>query len=365
MLSLLAAPVFCQKSNFRPPKDGENIVPNGGFEVWAEAPIGWFYKGSHFGQVMKYWYSATTSSPDAYGPKVKVPADWQEKGFGEQKPRSGRSMTGITVFGCENGKPHCREYLQVQLAEPLVPGQFYEVEFWATHLARSLQIDQIGVLFSLEAIERKTDELLIFEPQVKTDQILVGTGGKWKRVRKTFRATDESEFLTLGNFADDAHTRSTAYRSDCFNYAYYYIDDVSVRKIPPFLPPPVKQDDLTLIPLTKGDTVQLRNIYFEFDRAELMPRSFVELNKLLKIMRGQPRLSVEIVGHTDSQGDDGYNLDLSKRRARAVVDFLVENRIDRRRLRTRGEGERQPIAENKSDLGRSLNRRVEFVVLEN
>ena len=62
----------------------QNIVPNPGFERYANAPIGWAYKGSYFGEVMKYWFSATTASPDVYGPNVKVPADWADKGFGDQ-----------------------------------------------------------------------------------------------------------------------------------------------------------------------------------------------------------------------------------------------------------------------------------------
>ncbi len=365
LVCFFATSVFSQKSTFRPPKDGENIVPNGGFELYSAAPIGWFYKGVHFGQVMKYWYSITTSSPDVYGPKVKVPTDWAEKGFGNQKSHGGQSFAGLTLFGCLNGKPHCREYIQVQLAEPLVPGQYYEVEFWTTHLARSLQINNLGVLFSNEPIERKTDEVLIFSPQIRAENIIAATGGKWKKISKRFRATDESEYLAIGNFFDDPNTQSMPYRADCYNYAYYYIDDVLVKKIPPYLPPPVKSDDLTKLDLKTGDTVRLRNIYFEFDRAELMPRSFVELNKLLKIMLLNPKLSVEIVGHTDSDGSDIYNLDLSKRRARTVVNFLVENKIGQKRLKMRGEGERVPVADNETDAGRAVNRRVEFVVLEN
>ena len=108
----------------------------------------------------------------------------------------------------------------------------------------------------------------------------------------------------------------------------------------------------------------LKNIYFEFDKDELMPRSYVELGKLLKIMRDNPKLVIEIVGHTDALGDDAYNNDLSKRRAESVVKFLADNKISKSRLRASGAGERQPIAPNDTEEGRAKNRRVEFVVVK-
>ncbi|MDO8971560.1 MAG: OmpA family protein, partial [Saprospiraceae bacterium] len=113
-----------------------------------------------------------------------------------------------------------------------------------------------------------------------------------------------------------------------------------------------------------GKTIPLKNIYFEFDKDELMPRSFVELNKLLKIMRANPKLVIEIVGHTDALGDDAYNLELSRRRALSVVQFLQENKINKNRLRSHGEGESKPVASNETEEGRAQNRRVEFVVVK-
>jgi outer membrane protein OmpA-like peptidoglycan-associated protein len=345
-------------------KQVSNIVPNPGFERYASPPIGWSYKGAFFGEVVKYWFSATTASPDIYGPEVRVPMDWAEKGFGQQKPHSGKSMAGLTLYGCTNGKPHCREYVEIQLAEPLVIGQAYHVEFWVTHLAKSLQINNLGAYFSVSEIKRTTDEVLVRDAQVSAKNIVAAPGGKWVKVSGQFVAKYEAEYILIGNFSDDFNTLNVAPSDDCFNYAYYYLDDVLVKKIPPFLPVPVKPDDLSRQKLEPGKVIQLKNIYFEFDKDELMPRSFVELNKLLKIMRDNPKLVIEIVGHTDALGDDAYNLDLSRRRALAVVNFLMENKINKNRLRSHGEGETKPIATNETDEGRAQNRRVEFVVVK-
>lgn len=341
----------------------QNIVPNPGFERFANPPIGWSYKGAYFGQVMKYWFSATTSSPDVYGPGVKVPRDWADKGFGDQKPHGGSGMAGLTLYGCTNGKPHCREYIEIQLAEPLVTGQTYLVEFWTTHLKRSLQINNLGAHFTEKRIERKAEEFLEVSAQFSAKDIVEAPDGKWVKVSGTFQADKEYEYLVLGNFSDDAHTEIKQYRKDCFNYAYYYIDDVLVKKVPPILTVPVKPDDLTRQALEPGKPILLKNIYFEFDKDELMPRSFVELNKLLTIMRENPHLVIEIIGHTDNIGDDDYNKFLSRSRAKSVIFFLLESKIAPDRLRYRGAGEKQPIATNDTEEGRAQNRRVEFVVV--
>lgn len=348
----------------KPPAAGTNIVPNPGFERFANPPIGWTYSGADFGRVVKYWFSATTASPDVYGPGVRVPADWAEKGFGRQTPRSGRAMAGLTLFGCTNGKPHCREFVEIQLAEPLVIGQTYYVEFWVCPMQRSLHIANLGAYFSVSEIRRLTDEVLVREAQVRADNLLTAPLGKWIKISGYFQAKYEAEFIVIGNFTEDADTPSLATGDDAYNYAYYYVDDVLVRKSPPYLPVPVKSDDLRRQALEPGKTIQLKNIYFEFDRDELMPRSYVELNKLLELMRANPRLVIEVVGHTDSLGSDDYNLDLSRRRAEAVVNFLRANKIAAARLRFRGEGEARPIASNDTDEGRAQNRRVEFVVVK-
>jgi OmpA-OmpF porin, OOP family len=350
----LANPVFAQ----------QNIVPNPGFERFANAPIGWSYKGSYFAQVVKYWRSATTASPDVYGQGVQVPQDWREKGFGRQKPHGGKSMAGLTLYGCENGKPHCREYIEIQLSEPLVENQWYAVEFWAAHLDKSLQINNIGAYFSVSEIKRTTDEVLIRNAQFAALEPVRAPNGRWVKISGQFQAKYEGEYLLIGNFSSDEQTKTEVPSADSYNYAYYYIDDVLVKKIPPFLPVPVKSDDITLQKLEPGKAIRLKNIYFEFDKDELMPRSHVELDKLVRILKDNPRINIEIVGHTDALGENNYNQDLSKRRAESVVQYLIQQKIAKSRLRARGEGEASPIAPNDTDEGRAQNRRVEFVVLK-
>ena len=341
----------------------ENIIPNPSFELYSSPPIGWFYKGEHFTNVMKYWSSASNASPDVFGPKVRVPAHWEEKGFGKQTPRTGLSMVGITTYGCGQGKPHCREYIQIQLSEPLVLGQSYLAEMWVSSLPKSIRNNNLGFYFSKEKIEDITDGLLSYSPQVKADEVLE-SGSRWQKLSGKFIADSEAEYLVIGNFLPDSLTLTKPGNNGTLPFGYYYIEDVLVKKIQPILPIPVPDDDLTNVKLEPGKAVPLRDIYFELDRSELMPRSYVELKKLLKIMRQNPQLSIEVCGHTDSVGDNEYNQSLSEKRAKAVADYLVGNGIPNARTRFKGCGSAQPVADNNTPQGRQMNRRVEFIVLQ-
>jgi outer membrane protein OmpA-like peptidoglycan-associated protein len=110
--------------------------------------------------------------------------------------------------------------------------------------------------------------------------------------------------------------------------------------------------------------ITLHGIYFDFDKATIKPESRPALEEAAQILKDNPTIKVEIQGHTDSKGSDAYNLKLSTKRAQAVVNYLVQNLgIDVSRLTARGYGESHPVADNETEEGRSLNRRVEFVIL--
>ncbi len=113
-----------------------------------------------------------------------------------------------------------------------------------------------------------------------------------------------------------------------------------------------------------GESFVLKNILYDYDRATLRPASIEELDKLYEIMIGLPNLKVEISSHTDSDGSDSYNKNLSERRAKSVVDYLINKGINKNRLIASGYGEEQPITTNDTDEGKQLNRRTEFKVLE-
>jgi outer membrane protein OmpA-like peptidoglycan-associated protein len=114
----------------------------------------------------------------------------------------------------------------------------------------------------------------------------------------------------------------------------------------------------------EGMSITLRGIYFDYNKATIKPESQAALGDAAKILQDNPSIRVEIQGHTDSDGSDSYNLQLSDRRAQSVVTYLIQNyAINPSRLTGKGYGEGNPVASNDTPEGKALNRRVEFVVL--
>jgi len=115
--------------------------------------------------------------------------------------------------------------------------------------------------------------------------------------------------------------------------------------------------------ITEGKLVSY-GIYFDVNMDVVKPESYGTLNEIAKVLTENPNVRVKIVGHTDSDGADPANLDLSKRRGASVKDELVKNfGINASRLESDGLGETKPIAPNDTPVNKALNRRVEFIKL--
>ncbi|HOF08168.1 MAG TPA: OmpA family protein, partial [Bacteroidales bacterium] len=121
--------------------------------------------------------------------------------------------------------------------------------------------------------------------------------------------------------------------------------------------------DIKLKKVAAGAEIVLNNIFFDFNKATLRPESKTELKNVIEFLQQNPSVTIEISGHTDNVGSYEYNQSLSERRAKAVVDYLVEQGIPLSRLVYKGYSFSKPIASNDTEEGRQLNRRVEFKIL--
>lgn len=128
-------------------------------------------------------------------------------------------------------------------------------------------------------------------------------------------------------------------------------------------PSSVFRKNISMQAIEVNAAITLKNIQFAFNSYELEPVSKIELNKLLQLLRENPTLRVRINGHTDNKGSQAINQPLSAKRAKAVVDYLLSNGIQKSRLESRGYGDAQPIADNTTEEGRALNRRTEVQVI--
>ncbi|MBC8321894.1 MAG: OmpA family protein [Bacteroidetes bacterium] len=117
-----------------------------------------------------------------------------------------------------------------------------------------------------------------------------------------------------------------------------------------------------LSPFTKGNQLIMNNVYFKFNQYELLPSSYIELDKLVEILVQYPTSNIEITGHTDSIGNIDYNMELSMKRAVSVGNYLIKNGIEGKRLEFKAMGSSRPVAPNEFEQGRAKNRRTEISI---
>ncbi len=129
--------------------------------------------------------------------------------------------------------------------------------------------------------------------------------------------------------------------------------------------PKITDDNLTVSSFKDGEEYEpfvMKTLHFDHNSDRIRSESFFDLERLAKMLQQHPNRKLSIEGHTDSVGSDSDNLDLSKRRANSVREFLISKGVNSSKLASEGFGETKPKATNATEMGRQLNRRVEFVV---
>ena len=143
----------------------------------------------------------------------------------------------------------------------------------------------------------------------------------------------------------------------------FYSENFKLDEKGTLLKPVLK--DIAMHTIKFGETVILKNIFFETAKFDLKPESQIELNKLIELLNKNPKMKIEISGHTDNVGGKDNNQTLSENRAKAVYNYLSANKISADRLTYKGYGDTKPIDSNDNEQGRANNRRTEFKVIGN
>ena len=148
------------------------------------------------------------------------------------------------------------------------------------------------------------------------------------------------EFNTLGKTADKAKLKD-------------FITNISFEK------------NLILEKIILNKSIVLENIYYDLDRANIRDDAALELNKLVRVLIDNPKISIELSSHTDDRATVEYNLDLSQRRAESAVNYIISKGISKNRLIAKGYGESELIIKNAtSEEEHQINRRTEFKVIK-
>jgi outer membrane protein OmpA-like peptidoglycan-associated protein len=151
------------------------------------------------------------------------------------------------------------------------------------------------------------------------------------------------------NYALNVNKEGYLFQSLAFDYSEGTQENVTV--------------DIYLEKAEKGSKVVLNNIFFDTDKCDLKEESKTELDLIVKYMQTNPKIKVQISGHTDNVGDKSYNQNLSEKRATSVVDYLINAGIPKEQLVIKGFGEVKPQVENNSPENKAKNRRIEFEIL--
>lgn len=344
------------------------------------------------------WSSPTMGTTDLFcecGKKQKESSEAQvpNNPMGIQKANSGKCYGGFYLFSHHD----YHEYMITQLMSPLTGGVKYDLTFYLSLADYSrATIEQIGVCFLRASVTSTSSGYITgLKPiHIKINEEVGMDTVEWHKLTLEYKAKGGEQYLLIGSFDEGkieatnvkapykAHTRINQ-KTD--RDAYYYIDDVSLRRQPAvyvaYFDTIVKQKIDTLKPTVVThptlDTTNnslaletalekslvLKNVLFETGKAVLLPQSYPELDMLSEYLKEHPALKVEISGHTDNIGNESVNTKLSEQRAKAVCDHLISKSIDPGRMTHKGLGSSVPISSNDTEEGRKQNRRVEFKLL--
>jgi len=323
------------------------------------------------------------------------PEFYYRKYIGGLLPYDGNAYAGIFCYRTNplRGIDNIREFIQAPLVQPLQKDTLYLVSLYvALDPESTTAINNFNVYFGKEPVAlKKEKQMFVLHPQIRFRQMILDSLS-WMRLETTYKARGQETQIILGNFSTDNSLRKkNVYHMSSMlekwnmheleRAAYYYIDMVSVVKIsdlPTTVPGSVEiviLDEIepdpapkpTFIDIEKvqpDTSVVLNNIFFEFDKAELLPASFMELDHLFEQLVSYSDLSIVIEGHTDNMGTFEYNMQLSLLRAQSVVKYLMDKGLSSDRIHFEGYGYTRPLSDNRTETGRQLNRRVAFRIKE-
>jgi OOP family OmpA-OmpF porin len=343
----------------------QSLVVNGDFEEFRSCPID--FNQSNLYSISN-WMQVGIGTPDYFNAcsrQVGVPKNV----FGNEPAHSGSGYAGLILFSVKDKE--YREYLFTKLTKKLNRGDVVCVEAYLSCAEYAQCIaDQFGFHFSEQPFTNTGGTSLNLIPSINGPRLFFyDNPNGWLKVGNVYTAQGGEEYLTIGNFSSDKNTKvlkRTAQNVGFSEWAYVYIDDVTVRQVKRKEECSCENDMLaeTVVnppnQLKEVEGQELDKLYFEFDKSDLTDESIVKLQDVYKYMRTNEHVRLIISGHTDAIGSDSYNMELSKMRASAAIQFLETKGIDAKRMEIEYFGAANPATSNDSDNGRAQNRRVEF-----
>lgn len=303
--------------------------------------------------------------------------------------RTGKNVAAMNVYGLRNGQDK-REYIQGSLREPLTVGKKYYFSFWVHYHCEGA--NNIGIAFLPQKINLKANGRIPLQPATyQTNVTPYSDSFAWTVVIDSFIAYKPFQNFVIGNFFSNEDTKL---ESDNFGHHFAYIDDVvveeadgeviSVAALSPneqvkwefnegalrgadFLEASAKTFEETakterLALPTPEPVFPLETLYFDFNSDQLPVKQANFLKALGDELKSKPFKKIILRGYASSEGSNQDNLELATRRAKKVMEYLLDYGIHPQQIRAIGIGEKSPAVPNDTEENRKLNRRVELEI---
>lgn len=343
---------------------GQELIRNGSFEN-GDCPE--TINDSIF--VCESWFSVGTA--DYFHECSKGEVHPMDNFMGSQQPFSGKAYVGIF---CDDAN----EILYTKLQSQLEEGESYRLSFRYSLAKNSGFINKLGSAFSNELAYEIVDSPFgvghspLFELNyslIESDSAFLSDDKNWNLFEKEFIAKGGERYLYISGMPDDGE--SCVKRKEAppvmtyADYAYYYIDDVSLVKQDADGSYPTLTPEVAIKDESKAEKdYSFSNIYFETNSHNLNDTSTSSLGTLVEVLQENPAWSITIQGHADAVGDEKKNLTLSEERADAVKKYLLSNGIEAGRIKIEAMGSSIPLSPNSSEEERAKNRRVEISLVK-
>lgn len=364
----------------------ENLVPNPDFE---DANIRSLKKMGMLDECIEDWTSATEATADLYstgvkGDKAGVPVNY----MGTQTANSGDRYAGFTAYA-KDAKKFSRQYLTIKLSDELEEDVTYciSINVSLSDLSK-YAVNGIGIYVSDRKVKQgNTGKMIKAENVVRhRSNKVMQSMDQWETICGTFVGTGEEEYIVIGCFEADAKLdiqkmkKPKGVTGVQHLAAYYYVDDVSVMAITApsecaCTPADERTPDLIFTKkniasedeMTVEQKVTSSTVYFASLKNTLTGLAQADLDKLAAMLKANPNLRLEVVGHSDMDESQEGELnpryaDLGKRRADQVVRYLISKGVSEMRIIPKSKESTQPANPRPTPLAKAQNRRVEFVI---
>lgn len=343
----------------------QNLVTNPSFEDHRACPV----KLGNFSKDVLGWSTPTKGSTDYFhgcSEAMGTPKNFN----GTQIADFGEGYAGFYLYAPND----YREYMQAKLLSPLRKGESYELSFFVSLAERSdFAINEFGVVFSEKPLDfeihKELSKMHLYKDTDNSFTYLeigyshfANDTKDWMLVSTPYVAKGKEQYMTLGNFKNNARTRKFIFKKGAKQGAYYYVDMVTLSSNDADTTSDLADTSLKKETLSLNTTHLFQHVLFDFDQYELLEGAKVYLKETYDFLAADPSLHIVIHGHTDGVGTKPYNLRLSNDRCEAVASYFIDLGLPKERVSWKGHGGSLPIAVNTTPEGRSQNRRVEFIL---